>query len=65
MTSKKNYKQKGRNYSRSKTCQHKRRKKNWPFGRKSKPRVVCKDCRKLIKPHDLMELRKGGKRGRV
>ena len=30
-------------------CDHKRVKKNWPFGRKSKPTVICKDCGEIVK----------------
>lgn len=42
-------------------CEHRRLKKNYPFGRKSKPEIYCKWCGKVIKPHDLIERRKKNK----
>lgn len=30
-------------------CDHKRKKKNYPHGRKSDPIIFCKDCGKIIK----------------
>lgn len=38
-------------------CEHRRLKKNYPFGRKSKPDFFCKDCREVIKPKDLEKIR--------
>ncbi|MGV9141779.1 MAG: hypothetical protein ACOC1X_02465 [Promethearchaeota archaeon] len=29
-------------------CKHKRIKRNYPFGRKSEPRRICKDCGQII-----------------
>lgn len=29
-------------------CTHKRKKKNYPFGRKSAPSVQCKDCGAVV-----------------
>jgi len=34
-------------------CEHKKIKKNYPFGKKSKPLMKCKICKKLLKPKDL------------
>ena len=36
-------------------CEHRRLKKNYPFGRKSKPEICCRDCGIVIKPHDLIK----------
>jgi hypothetical protein len=47
--------QRGRN---ERGCQHQRIKKNYPFGRKSKPMMTCKDCGKSVKPNELKDLRK-------
>lgn len=35
------------------TCTHKRLKKNFPFGRNSKPIMHCKDCGEVITHWDL------------
>jgi hypothetical protein len=43
------------------TCEHTRLKKNYPFGRNSKPQFYCKDCGIVIKPKDL-EQRKNTKK---
>jgi len=37
-------------------CEHKRIKKNFPFGRKSKARMFCKDCGKAISRMDLLKI---------
>ena len=34
-------------------CNHRRIKKNYGHGKKSKPDMFCKDCGKIIKPKDL------------
>ena len=39
-------------------CKHRRIKKNFPFGRKSTPFRFCKDCGKVITPHDIMKRKK-------
>ncbi len=44
-------------------CDHKRIKKNYPFGKKSKPTMFCKQCDEVITPHDLM-LKRGERVGR-
>jgi len=36
-------------------CEHKRLKKNYPFGRKSAPVRVCKECGNLVSGHMLLE----------
>ena len=36
-----------------KSCNHRRIKKNYPFGHKSVPRMFCKDCGEVIKPKDV------------
>jgi len=36
-----------------KKCDHRRIKKNYPYGHKSAPTMFCKDCGKIIKPIDL------------
>jgi len=41
-----------------KDCRHKRLKRNYPFGRKSKPLRSCKDCGKIISNKELKEKRK-------
>ena len=38
-------------------CEHKNLRKNYPFGRKSKPTMKCKDCGEIVKPKDLEKLR--------
>jgi len=43
-------------------CKHKRIKKNYPFGRKSKPFKFCKDCGKVITNKEIKEIRKNGKK---
>lgn len=40
------------------TCQHKRIRKNYPFGKKSKSLKVCKDCNQVITNKMLEETRK-------
>jgi len=39
-------------------CLHRKLKKNYPFGRKSKPEIYCKSCGEVLKPHDLMNKRR-------
>lgn len=46
-------------------CDHRRIKKNYPFGKKSKPRMFCLDCNNVITPHDLMLNRMEKKKKRV
>jgi len=36
------------NFWRDNKCEHKRIKRNFPFGKKSKPISFCKDCKTLI-----------------
>jgi len=36
-------------------CNHRRIKKNFPHGKKSTPIMFCKDCKKVIKPKDIMK----------
>jgi len=43
-------------------CDHRRLKKNYPFGRKSKPQIYCKDCKKVVSPKEIMEVRKRKRR---
>lgn len=43
----KRFKNRNRKWEQDK-CPHRRKKFNWPFGRKSKPVVKCKDCRKTV-----------------
>lgn len=38
-------------------CQHRRIKRNYPFGRKSNATMFCKDCGQIIKNKDLLEIR--------
>ncbi len=45
-----------RNFQRG--CQHKRLKKWYPYGKKSKPVIKCKDCNSLITLLQLRKLRK-------
>ncbi len=33
-------------------CEHRRLKKNYPFGKNSSPRMVCKDCGEIVTAHD-------------
>ncbi len=40
------------------TCEHRRLKKNYPFGRKSKADKVCKDCGDIVTNKDIKERRK-------
>jgi len=35
-------------------CNHRNLKKNYPFGRKSKPDMFCKNCNKVVKPSDMI-----------
>ena len=39
-------------------CNHKRLKKNFPFGKKSKPTIKCKDCKRTITLLELKEIKK-------
>ena len=39
-------------------CEHRRIKKNYPFGRKSTPTMFCLLCDEIITLHDLMLERK-------
>jgi hypothetical protein len=45
-------------------CNHRRYKKNFPFGKKSMPDMVCKDCGKIIKPKDLEKKENNGRKKR-
>ncbi len=45
-------------------CKHRRIKKNFPFGKKSNPRMYCKDCEKIIGGKELREIRESKKKGR-
>lgn len=36
------------------SCEHKKIKKNWPFGRNSTPTMFCLGCKEVITPHDRM-----------
>lgn len=45
-------------------CKHRRIKKNYPFGRKSKAFMFCKDCGAIIKGKDLQEKRLRYKKNR-
>lgn len=38
-------------------CNHKRIKKNYPFGRNSEPSMFCLDCKKPVTKHELMKMR--------
>jgi len=38
-------------------CKHRRLRKNYPFGRKSKPRITCKICHRLIKPREIQQIK--------
>jgi len=38
-------------------CDHRRLKKNFPFGRKSRPEMTCKDCGKIVKSKDVEKRR--------
>ena len=35
-------------------CDHRRIKKNYPFGKRSTPTMFCKRCGEVVTPHDLM-----------
>jgi len=56
---KRNNKPKQRNQNRNKNreCTHRRIKKNYNFGRKSTPTMVCKDCGELVTPYLLFKQR--------
>lgn len=45
-------------------CLHKRKKKNYPFGRGSKPTISCKDCGKVLSKHEMMKDKQEEKRNR-
>lgn len=50
-----------KNIIKMKNCQHKRIKRNFPFGKKSNPRRYCKDCGEpiqSIKPKNKKKKRK-------
>jgi formylmethanofuran dehydrogenase subunit E len=47
-----------------KQCFHRRIKKNFPFGRKSKPVMKCKDCGEALSQLKLKETRRSMKRRR-
>ena len=36
-------------------CDHKKIKKNYPFGKKSKPEMFCLDCNQVVKSQELMK----------
>ncbi len=50
------------------SCEHRRIKKNFPFGRNSTPTMFCKDCGEVITRHERMlekrnnDQRRGGRR---
>lgn len=39
------------------TCEHRRKKKNYSFGRKSKPVISCSDCHKVLNSKDRPRMR--------
>jgi hypothetical protein len=43
-------------------CEHKRYKKNYPFGRKSSSRKICKDCGEVVTDKFLADRRMGKRR---
>ena len=43
-------------------CEHRKLRKNYPFGRKSKPRIICKDCGAIITPSYLAQSKKNNRR---
>lgn len=45
-------------------CMHRRIKKNYPFGKKSTPRMVCKDCGMPISPKLRFEIKGKNKKNR-
>ncbi len=45
-------------------CEHRRIKKNYPFGRKSSPTMFCLDCDEVVSLHDRMLERKKRKEER-
>ena len=46
-------------------CEHRRIKKNYPFGHRSTPRMFCKDCGIVIKPIDIKKRRPKKRRQKV
>ena len=45
-------------------CEHRRIKRNYPFGRHSNAHMFCKRCGAIIKNKDLKEIRDKKKGGR-
>lgn len=43
-------------------CEHKRQKKNYPFGKKSKADKFCKDCGEVITNQMIKQIKKNKKR---
>ena len=43
-------------------CDHRKIKKNYPFGKKSKPTMFCRQCGEVVTPHDLISKRMAKKR---
>jgi hypothetical protein len=44
-------------------CTHRRRKRNYPFGRKSSPMISCKDCGAVVTKFSLKKAKgRGGRR---
>jgi len=39
-------------------CDHRRIKKNYPFGKKSAPTMFCKDCGKVMKNKEIKSRKK-------
>ncbi|KKN56528.1 hypothetical protein LCGC14_0571060 [marine sediment metagenome] len=38
-------------------CDHKKIKKNYPFGKKSKPEIFCSTCNQVVKLQELMKVK--------
>ena len=45
-------------------CEHRRLKKNYPFGRKSKPVMFCRDCNEVVSRKELKEMKSRRKKRR-
>jgi len=43
-------------------CEHRRIKKNYPFGHKSAPKMYCKDCGEVVTKYFLMLRKRRGRR---
>jgi hypothetical protein len=46
-------------------CRHNHQKKNWPFGRKSKPFIQCLDCGKVITMFEIKKLKQNSRKKRI